>query len=63
MLSELGLQEVLGEPCLFTNNWLTLFFYVNDIVALCQTEYLPYLERFKKDFMAWYELQGLSDLN
>ena len=38
-LRELGLEEVSREPCLFTNDWLIIFFYVDNIVALCHTEY------------------------
>ena len=51
-LRELGLQEVPSEPYLFTNDWLIVFFYVDDIVTLCQKEHLPCLETFERDLMA-----------
>jgi hypothetical protein len=51
-LRELGLQEVPDEPCLFTNDWLILFFYVDDIVALCHKEHLPRLNAFECDLKA-----------
>jgi hypothetical protein len=31
-LESLGMKPVPGFPCLYTNNWLILFFYVDDIV-------------------------------
>ena len=62
-LRELGLEEVSGEPCLFTNDWLIIFFYVDDIVALCRTEHLPCLERFERRLEARYEIRSLGDLN
>ena len=62
-LQELGLREVPGEPCLFTNEWLIIFFYVDDIVALCHTKHLPHLERFEKSLMARYETRSLGELN
>jgi hypothetical protein len=62
-LQELGLQEVLGEPCLFTNDWLIVFFYVDDIVTLCCKEHLPRLETFEKDLMARYEIWSLGELS
>ena len=34
-LLDLGLQNIPGEPCLFTNDDVViLFFYVNDIILL-----------------------------
>jgi len=62
-LQELGLQEVPGEPCLFTNKWLIVFFYVDDIVVLCHTKHLSHLERFEKDLMARYETRSLGELS
>ena len=62
-LRELGLEEVSGEPCLFTNDWLIIFFYVDDIVALCRTEHLPHLIEFEKRLEARYEIRSLGELN
>jgi hypothetical protein len=62
-LRELGLEEVSGEPCLFTNDWLIIFFYVDDIVALCRTEHLPRLIEFEKRLEARYEIRSLGELN
>jgi hypothetical protein len=62
-LQELDLQEVPGEPCLYTNDWLIVFFYVDDIVTLCRKEHLPRLESFEKSLMARYEIRSLGELN
>jgi hypothetical protein len=59
----LGLQEVLSEPCLFTNEWLIVFFYVDNIVVLCRTEHLSQLKDFEKRLAARYEIQSLGDLS
>ena len=55
-LKELGLQEVPGEPCLFTNSRLIVFFYVDDIVVLCPKQHLSHLETFEKNLMDCYEI-------
>ena len=59
-LRELGLGEVFREPCLFTNDWLIIFFYVDDIVALCRTEHLPCLIEFEKRLEARVTDHGYS---
>jgi len=32
-LKKEGLKPVVEEPCLYYNNWLIVFFYVNDITV------------------------------
>ena len=59
----MGLQEVPGEPCLFVNAWLIVFFYVDDIVALCRKKHLYYLDEFEKNLRARYEIRALGELN
>ena len=46
-LTKLGLIQVGEDVCLFANDWLIVFFYVDDIVSLCRTMDLPKLDRFK----------------
>jgi hypothetical protein len=62
-LQELGLEGVPGETCLFTNDRLIIFFYVDDIVALCCIEHLPSLIEFEKILEARYEIHSLRELN
>jgi hypothetical protein len=61
-LREMGLQEVPGEPCLFVNEWLIVFFYVDDIVALGRKEHLTHFEEFEKKLRAQYETRALGEL-
>ncbi|KAM4060847.1 reverse transcriptase (RNA-dependent DNA polymerase) [Hirsutella rhossiliensis] len=35
---ELGLTQCPDEPCIFQNDWLTVFFFVDDIVFLYRKE-------------------------
>jgi len=46
-LQELGLHEVEGKSCLFTNNHLVVFF-VDDFCAMCHRKDLQQLADFKK---------------
>jgi hypothetical protein len=62
-LREMGLQEVPGEPCLFVNAWLIVFFYMDNIVALCRKKHLHYLDEFEKNLRAEYEIRALGELN
>jgi len=62
-LTDLGLTQVGEEACIFTNKWLTVFFYVDDIVAICQTKDLPKLHQFKEALMDRYELRDMGPLN
>ena len=59
----MGLQEVPGEPCLFVNAWLIVFFYMDNIVALCRKKHLHYLDEFEKNLRARYEIRALGELN
>ena len=43
-LRELGLKRTDEEVCLFQNDWLLVFFFVNDIVDVCRTADLSKLQ-------------------
>ena len=62
-LTKLGLIQIREDICLFTNDWLIVFFYVDDIVGLCRTTDLPKLHQFKQALMEQYELKDLGELN
>jgi hypothetical protein len=61
-LEDLGLQPVPGVNCLFANDWLILFFYVDDIVAICQKENLDRMRFFEKSLMERFEMRVLGKL-
>jgi hypothetical protein len=61
-LEELGLQPVPGVNCLYTNDRLIVFFFVDDIVILCLPIYLDRLARFETRLLNRYEMRSLGDL-
>ena len=60
-LTELGLKEI--ESCLFTNDWLVVFFYIDDIIVMCRTKDLPKLYPFKEALFSRYEMRDLGELS
>ena len=48
--TEMGLHQIPGEPCLFTNqNGVILFFYVDDIVIAYRPDQRDEIESYVKD--------------
>jgi len=62
-LTKLGLIQVGEDVCLFANDWLIVFFYVDDVVNLCRMIDLPKLHQFKQVLMEQYELKDLGELS
>ena len=50
------------EPYLYHNDWLIVFFYVDNIIAAYRKRDLPKLETFKEYLIGRYEIKDLSDL-
>jgi len=46
-LKAMGLKQAGDEPCLFVNDWLIIFFFVDDIVALFHRSKQSLWEDFK----------------
>ena len=61
-LKKEGLKPVAEEPCLYHNDWLIVFFYVDDITAAYRKKDLLKLETFKERLMKRYEIKDLGDL-
>ena len=61
-LGEFGLTAVNEDKCLFMNSWLIVFFYVDDIIASCQTKDIPRYQRFLDQLQARYEMRDLGPL-
>jgi hypothetical protein len=59
-LKELGMHQVIGQLCLFTNGSVILFFYVDDIVLIGRN--LEEIEDFKKALISRYEMRDLGNL-
>ena len=58
-----GFKQVKEEPCLFVNGPLLIFFYVDDIAALCHTSKLSLLYEFKQRLTERYEMRDLGELS
>jgi len=60
-LSKLDLKPVLEAHCLFINNRILVFFYVDNIYVLCHKSELPYYHTFHDKLMRSYELRKLEN--
>jgi hypothetical protein len=61
-LVSLGLHPISEEICLFVNDELILFFYVDDIIALFWEKHTEAFHEFKK-FMDRYEVREMGQLS
>jgi hypothetical protein len=59
---KLGLRLVKDVPCLFTNERLIVFFYVDNIVVLVHPDHLNNHQLFKRELEAVYDLRKLREL-
>jgi hypothetical protein len=57
-----GLRPVKDVPCLFTNEKLIVFFYVDDIVVLVHPDHLGDHQKFERRLEAVYDLRKLGEL-
>jgi hypothetical protein len=61
-LLELGLKPVPEAQCLFTNNRITVFFYVDDVVILYHKTHQKEFELFKQALLNAYRFKDLGEL-
>jgi hypothetical protein len=62
-LRALGLTEVPDAPCLWRDDRILVFFYVDDIVLLATPAHTAYLEQIERKLLQAYEIRSLGDLN
>ncbi len=62
ILKDLKLQSISRINYLFVNDWLILFFYVNDIVIICIKENANRMRFFEKSLMKKFEMRMLKKL-
>jgi hypothetical protein len=62
ILKDLKLQSISEVNCLFANDWLILFFYVNDIMIICMKENTNRMRSFEKSLMKRFEMKMLKEL-
>ena len=61
-LIKLGLKPVEGFPCLYTNRWLILFIYVDDIVMAFHNSNSQLHQQFEQRLTDLYDLKKMGDL-
>jgi hypothetical protein len=61
-LTELGLTPVKDAPCLWKNDKLLVFFYVDDVVILCAPAHIADLHEFEKKLLRRYKIRSLGEL-
>ena len=61
-LIKLGLKPVEGFPCLYSNSWLILFVYVDDIVMAFHESNAELHKSFETDLVNLYNTKAIGDL-
>jgi hypothetical protein len=62
ILKNLNLQSISKINCLFVNDWLIFFFYVDDIMTICMKKNVNRMRFFEKSLMKRFEMRILSEL-
>ena len=61
-LQELGLSQIPGVNCLFTNDFMIVFFYVDDIAVIYAKQNEHKVEEFQRRLQDTYQLRILGEL-
>jgi hypothetical protein len=61
-LRKLGLHPVQGFPCLWMNNRIILFFYVDDIIILYHPDYKKDFEKLEQQLVKLYGLRQMGNI-
>ena len=61
-LEDLGLKQVPGVECLYTDGFLTFFFYIDDMALIYARRHLDRAEHFKTELRKAFEIKFLGNL-
>jgi hypothetical protein len=61
-LKDLGLVCILEDMCIFTNDYITVLFFVDDIIPIYHPKNQQKFDEFKEAFKAKYEIRDLGEL-
>lgn len=61
-LIKIGLEPIPGIDCLFTNQFMLLFFFVDDIVVIYDRRYTKEVNKFQAQLFQTYEMRYLGEL-
>ena len=62
MLTSLGLKRVLEEPYIYVNDWLLVFFFVDDSVLMYQPKDRARAQEFKAQLNARFKMKEIGPL-
>jgi len=62
LLTKLGLKLVLDTNCLFSNDKLIIFFYVDDIVVLRHLSNIFAYYKFREKLLDGYKMREIGEL-
>lgn len=60
-LKELGLEPVPDAPCLYANDYLFVFFFVDDIIIAYHKQHEKYANAFQEDLFERYKMRLLGE--
>jgi len=58
----LGLHSVPGINCLFMNEWMTLFFFVDDIAIIFDKRHTDKVNDFERRLLSTYKMHAMGEL-
>jgi hypothetical protein len=61
-MEQLGFRPIPEYSCLYTNEQIIVFFYVDDIVIIVHPQYHSDFLDFKKKLLAAYEMRDIGEL-
>ena len=61
-LRSMGLKQAEDEACLFVNDWLIIFFYVDDVIALYHRRHRQRWDDFKQSLFKQYEFKDMGEV-
>lgn len=62
LLQKLGLRPVQGFPCLWMNDRVILFFYVDNIIILYHPDYQEHFEMLERELIKLYSLRSIGNV-
>jgi hypothetical protein len=61
-MERLGFKPILKYTCLYTNNRIVVFFYVNNIIIIVHFKYHSDFLDFKAKLIAAYKMRDIGEL-
>ena len=61
-LTNLGLETVPGVQCLHTNQYMLVFFFVDDIAVIYDKKFTHQVNEFEKKLCRTYEMRSLGQI-